>query len=114
MHWELHPTERPAHSQIPWFWVPEKEIFPQLIHIATASELVSKLRELANESLNAMSQARCCYLCCCGDNVISAELLTTIHSGVCYSMLCSKEGIVLSCGHEAYVRLRLQNENDTL
>jgi len=56
MHWELHPTERPAHSQIPWFWVPESEIFPQLISIATATEIVLQLRRVAEETLDAMSQ----------------------------------------------------------
>lgn len=56
MHWELHPTERPAHSQIPWFWVPASEIYPQLISIATVSEVIPELRRAAGESLDAMFQ----------------------------------------------------------
>jgi hypothetical protein len=54
MHWELHPTERPAHSQIPWFWIPESEIYPQLISIATVSEFIPELRRVAGFGLDDM------------------------------------------------------------
>ena len=54
MHWELHPTERPAHPQIPWFWVLEKEVYPQLKHISTVPDLIPELRKLPNETVDSM------------------------------------------------------------
>lgn len=58
MHWEIHPTERPAYPQIPWFWVLEKEVYPKLIHINTTRDLVSDLKSISEESVQAMFEVR--------------------------------------------------------
>lgn len=69
MHWEIHPTERPNIPQNPWFWVLEKEVYPQLNHIKSAADVLLDLRSLDEEQIEAMFEV--------GSSVIVTKLAHT-------------------------------------